>query len=234
MEIVIYDKDKNHNKTVKDVCFRFTFRERMEWELHVFELEKELRGYMEKNPLKKMILAGVETGKAEFYQELSKHFLVLMGSSPEELLRLVRPGFRPSGLLLKPVEKKLLEQLLFELKKQCRIERKEEDMFFFRVKSQEYLVPKNKILFFESRSKKIVLRTDSQEMEFYDTLDRLQGELGRDFIRVHKSFLVNLSRVSMVHFAGKTVHFSDGTFVQVSRTHKGELEKEWKKRKEIS
>ena len=77
------------------------------------------------------------------------------------------------------------------------------------------------------------MRTKEQEIEFYDTLDRLTGELGGDYIRVHKSFIVNLNNVSMIHFANRTVHFTDGTFVPLSRTYKAALAEEWNRRKEL-
>ena len=232
MDIVIYDADTEHNRLIKDMCFRFTFQENMECEIHVFEAAGEVRQYMEQSQIKKLVMAGLPVLKENKRTDIfDGHFVVLMGDSPVELMQAVTPGFRPYGLLLKPVAKELLEQLLFEMKEECEVEKKDEEMFFFKIKSQEYLVPKNRILFLESRSKKIVLRTDAQEIEFYDTLDHLSEELGTDFVRVHKSFLVNLSSVSMIHFSNKTVHFPDGTFVPVSRGCKETLEEEWKKRK---
>ena len=105
-------------------------------------------------------------------------------------------------------------------------------MFSLKIRSQEYVLPQSKILFFESRNKKIVLRTSTQEIEFYDTLEHLQSVLNKDFIRIHKSFLVNISLVTMVHFSNMMVHFNGGVFVPVSRTYIAVLSEKWKQRKE--
>ena len=124
------------------------------------------------------------------------------------------------------ISEKLKEQFVL-VKAQTR-----ENMFSLKIRSQEYVLPQSKILFFESRNKKIVLRTSTQEIEFYDTLEHLQSVLNKDFIRIHKSFLVNISLVTMVHFSNMMVHFNGGVFVPVSRTYKAVLSEKWKQRKE--
>lgn len=142
------------------------------------------------------------------------------------------PSFRPAGLLVKPVKKEKLEHLLSEVWKEYKKAQTRENMFSLKIRSQEYVLPQSKILFFESRNKKIVLRTSTQEIEFYDTLEHLQSVLNKDFIRIHKSFLVNISLVTMVHFSNMMVHFNGGVFVPVSRTYKAVLSEKWKQRKE--
>lgn len=234
MDIVIYDKDTENNRLVKDICFRYSFRENVEWEIHVFELEEEMAQYMEYSQLMKLIMTGVECMNQELeWERWQDNYIVLMGDSPEELVQSVSPGFRPAGLLLKPVGQELLEQLLSEIQKECQVEKTKTDMFCFKIKGQEYLIAKEKILYFESRNRKIVLRTDMQEIEFYDTLDRLEQEFKESFVRVHKSFLVNFARISMIHFSYRTIHFEDGTFVPFSRTYKESLEKQWERRKKM-
>lgn len=125
-----------------------------------------------------------------------------------------------------------LEHLLSEVWKEYKKAQTRENMFSLKIRSQEYVLPQSKILFFESRNKKIVLRTSTQEIEFYDTLEHLQSVLNKDFIRIHKSFLVNISLVTMVHFSNMMVHFNGGVFVPVSRTYKAVLSEKWKQRKE--
>ena len=170
--------------------------------------------------------------QADQLEKLKEQFVLVMGHTPEELLNLVSPSFRPAGLLVKPVKKEKLEHLLSEVWKEYKKAQTRENMFSLKIRSQEYVLPQSKILFFESRNKKIVLRTSTQEIEFYDTLEHLQSVLNKDFIRIHKSFLVNISLVTMVHFSNMMVHFNGGVFVPVSRTYKAVLSEKWKQRKE--
>lgn len=69
-------------------------------------------------------------------------------------------------------------------------------------------------------------------MEIHIPVMYLQSVLNKDFIRIHKSFLVNISLVTMVHFSNMMVHFNGGVFVPVSRTYKAVLSEKWKQRKE--
>lgn len=89
-----------------------------------------------------------------------------------------------------------------------------------------------KFYFLKAEIKKSFYELSTQEIEFYDTLEHLQSVLNKDFIRIHKSFLVNISLVTMVHFSNMMVHFNGGVFVPVSRTYKAVLSEKWKQRKE--
>lgn len=232
MDVVIFDKDKENNNIVKNICFRYSFKQNIEWEIYVFEFEKEMKEYMEYSQFVKLILAGIECLKKDInWKKWKNNYIVLMGKSSAELVKYVSPGFRPAGLLLKPVKKEIVEELLYEIQQDCQEGKKEDDYFYFKIKSQEYMILKDNILFFESRNRKIILRSDKQEIEFYDTLERLENEFKPSFVRVHKSFLVNFSKISMIHFSYKTIHFTDGTYIPFSRTYKERLEIMWEKRK---
>lgn len=231
MDITIYDHDEKNNQIVKEICFRYTFRENIPCEIYLYDLLPKLLAHLKGVAANELLVVGIRPLKKELSPgDLGDHYLILMGDSPSELLCAVSPGLRPSGLLLKPVEKERMEELLSELMEELRKRKEDEDLFSFHIKSQEYILPRSKILYFESRNKKIILRTQAQEMEFYDTLDQLSQRLGDDFIRVHKSFIVNMNKVTMIHSSNRTVHFSDGSFVPISRTYKAELMEEWKRR----
>lgn len=232
MDIVIYDRDQLHNDNLEDLCFRYAFRENVDCKILVFEIPRKMVDHLEKTDLSEVIMAGVQMADDQFrsLNKTDRHYIVLMGETPVELMQAVSPSFRPSGLLMKPVEKEALEQLLREFILTGKEEKEEDSSFLFQVHSQEYRISRRDILYFESRNKKIYVRTDHQEFSFYDTLDQLGERLGEDFMRVHKSFLVNLSRVSMIHFANRTIHFPDDTYVPLSRTYKAELSRIWKER----
>lgn len=233
MEIIICDSDNVNAGKIKDICFQYSFQWEEESEIKIINAREEMYSYMKASNLTSLIIAETAIVKGEMISEkLKEQFVLVMGHTPEELLNLVSPSFRPAGLLVKPVKKEKLEHLLSEVWKEYKKAQTRENMFSLKIRSQEYVLPQSKILFFESRNKKIVLRTSTQEIEFYDTLEHLQSVLNKDFIRIHKSFLVNISLVTMVHFSNMMVHFNGGVFVPVSRTYKAVLSEKWKQRKE--
>ncbi len=232
MDIVIYDRDQKHNKDLEDLCFRYAFRENIDCEIVVIEVPMEMINHLKETELSEVIMAGIRMADDQFrnLNRADRHYIVLMGETPMELMQAVSPSFRPSGLLIKPVDRDSLEQLLREFILAKKEEKETEASFVFQVHSQEYRISLNDIFYFESRNKKIYVRTRHQEFSFYDTLEQLAERLGENFVRVHKSFLVNLSKVTMIHFANRTVHFPDETFVPISRTYKSNLSRIWKER----
>ena len=97
------------------------------------------------------------------------------------------------------------------------------ELFTFRLKAKEYSIPFERILYFESRNKKMIIRTETQELEFYGTLDSVMSAAPQCFMRIHKSFIANIDRISVVDYGKMTVEFDDGSAVLLSRTFKAQL-----------
>ena len=199
MEIIICDSDNVNAGKIKDICFQYSFQWEEESEIKIINAREEMYSYMKASNLTSLIIAETAIVKGEMISEkLKEQFVLVMGHTPEELLNLVSPSFRPAGLLVKPVKKEKLEHLLSEVWKEYKKAQTRENMFSLKIRSQEHL----------------------------------QSVLNKDFIRIHKSFLVNISLVTMVHFSNMMVHFNGGVFVPVSRTYKAVLSEKWKQRKE--
>ena len=72
----------------------------------------------------------------------------------------------------------------------------------------------------KSRDKKIYLNTSVSEYGFYDTLDQLENRLEQRFLRVHRSFLVNRSKIRKVRLSDNQMFLEDNVVIPVSRTYK--------------
>jgi len=62
-----------------------------------------------------------------------------------------------------------------------------------------------------------------QEYEFYTTLDAVLKDAPDCFMKIHKSFVVNLSRIVSADYGNMSVEFDDGSEAYISRTYKNEL-----------
>lgn len=61
--------------------------------------------------------------------------------------------------------------------------------------SWRYFIPKNDIVFIEARGKKTIINAKLEQWVTYRSLGSLNRQLNNDFIRVHRSFIVNLKQV---------------------------------------
>lgn len=57
---------------------------------------------------------------------------------------------------------------------------------------------------------KVILHGKDRQIEFPGTLKELAGALGGDFVRCHRSFLVNKKNITEVDLKRRILHFANG------------------------
>lgn len=81
----------------------------------------------------------------------------------------------------------------------------------------------NDIVYCEVIDRRVYIHTVRGEVvSFYGTLEGLEGSLGGVFFKCHRSYIVNLSRIT--DFSNGAVRMSDESRIPVSRLRKKELE----------
>lgn len=89
-------------------------------------------------------------------------------------------------------------------------------------KGYEILVPLKKILYLESKVRKICLYTTDEMMEYYSILSNEEEKLSKDgFIRTHQSYVVNLRYVREV--TSKSLTLVDGTEIPISSSRRNSV-----------
>lgn len=76
-------------------------------------------------------------------------------------------------------------------------------LFTFTYNRTLYQIPYHKILYFESRCRKILLFTMAEVFTFYGKLSDLETQIQKvnpDFLRIHQSFLVNIRYIKEAHY----------------------------------
>ena len=98
---------------------------------------------------------------------------------------------------------------------------KDDDSFFvIETRGERELIPYDRILFYETREKKVFLNTGDMEYPFYDTLDQLEERLADRFLRCHRSYLVNKSKVNKVYLSQNLLLLNSGEEIPLSRSYK--------------
>lgn len=135
----------------------------------------------------------------------------------------MKPTILAAGLLLKPVQKDMLEQVLKDIF-QCYILRNASDeVFVIDNREEKQRIPYSQILYFEARNKKIYVCTANCEYGFYDTMDHLEELYSDRFIRCHRGFMVNRKMIDQVRLSQNYLTLEGGIEIPLSRSYKSQI-----------
>lgn len=137
----------------------------------------------------------------------------------------VIPEIRPALLLKRPLDMGDLKQWIGELC-QCISSRKGEEKgcFTFRENSLRRRIPYSMIQYYETINKKVRIYSVQGMYEFYDSFCRIQDELPEEFVRCHRSFIVNTSYVTGINLEKQYIMLSENNTVPISKKYRNQVE----------
>ena len=151
----------------------------------------------------------------EKYHEQGILIIVDPDLSPREY---IRPGMMASSILIRPYRQEEALNVIKEFVRECIPKENAGSFFVIETKEGNIKVPYDNISYFEANSKKVYLRLDKEEFGFYDTLDDLQSRLPKEFIRCHRSIIVNSARIVRFVTGENNLILDGGLSVPVSRS----------------
>ncbi len=95
--------------------------------------------------------------------------------------------------LLKPIDEDKFAEVLERAVREAG--RKKERRVLF-IKSRNLTLDQSEILYIESRAKKVEIHTVRQTIEIYAAMDELEGQLGEEFYRCHRAYIVNMDCIT--------------------------------------
>lgn len=201
------------------------------WEYHCLKTSEEAEAYLRENPLLDLACmdisgaGGVE--RAARVRSGNQHaYLILIADPDISPAAYLRPGIMAGSLLLRPLSPEQIYQVQGEAFREfCREFEKEDGREAFVVENREgkWMIDYEQINYFESREKKICLCTDSREIAFYDTMERLEQKLPEEFLRCHRSFLVNRKKIRRYFPGGNFLELHDRSQIPVSRSYRNQV-----------
>jgi len=154
-------------------------------------------------------------------------FILLISDRSVDLSPFFRPKIRPSGVLFHPVQnthiRDLLEEITAELERLLGNET--EDSFVFKAEGVTRRLPYRDILFFEASVKKVILHTAGQQISYYDSVEKLAKSLPPNFVRCHRSFIVNSQKIKELYGNEMELMLIGGERVPFSRSYKEVVKK---------
>ncbi|MCD8021490.1 MAG: LytTR family DNA-binding domain-containing protein [Lachnospiraceae bacterium] len=121
---------------------------------------------------------------------------------------------QPAGYLTKPIAPDLLTRYIDKI---CR---KQGGKIFLTIsiRGQEHSIPVERIRYMESRDHTVTIYMDGEKLLVYERLDSLLEKLPEVFVRCHKSYVVNMTRICRLD--PDRVQLEDGVLVPVSRANR--------------
>lgn len=164
-------------------------------------------------------------------------YIILIASTSISPLIYMRPTIGAESLMLKPLTESQIQEVLSEAIRTyaARFYKPDESKVFVVENSGgRSLINYDRICFFESRDKRVYLNTETEEYGFYDTLEQLEERLEGEFLRCHRSFLVNKKKIAEVFLSQNRVVLKGELEVPLSRSYKPAVKEYLRKGEKIS
>lgn len=127
---------------------------------------------------------------------------------------------RPLNFLVKPINN---QQVIDVLEKAIDLSKEISKYYEFNINRSYYKIAYGDIVYFESKSRKVILHTEINQYEFYAKLNEIDEQTNNEFLRIHQSFLVN--PLYVVKFGARMVTLSNGKSIPVSHAYSREIRK---------
>ncbi len=124
--------------------------------------------------------------------------------------------------LLKPLDPERFEQVLSRACEEIRKRRRREPLQI-RDKGEYRTVYPDEIYYAESNGRKLQLHTSQGVFECYGRMQELEAQLGEDFYRCHRGYLIHLKYVA--GYDASNIQLKDGSNVYLARQKYGEFVK---------
>lgn len=133
---------------------------------------------------------------------------------------------RPFDFLPKPVSKEDLSGVLVEIANELakKTEAEQPGLLSIKIGSQLYYIPKKEILFLEKYGNKCIVHSTGQTIHCYQSLETISEKLDDpEFIRCHKSYIVNKQYIAKLDFPSKEILLTNGQKCYIGGKYKNDL-----------
>ena len=128
--------------------------------------------------------------------------------------------------LLKPVEEKKFSEVFERAKKEVekRTTRGQKNIFI-KTRNRSFTINHDNILYIENRGKKVEIHTSNEIIETYASMNDLEKQLGGNFYRCHRGYLVNMAHIA--EYENDSISLSNGENIFMAKERYNEFVKEY-------
>ena len=124
--------------------------------------------------------------------------------------------------LLKPVNEDKFREVLERAAGEVAKKKEKRGLF---IKKRNLTLDQADILYIESRAKKVEIHTDGSKdiIEIYATMEELEGQLGEDFYRCHRAYIVNMAHIT--EYDNDSITITNGDKIYLTKKKYGDFVK---------
>lgn len=223
--IGICDDGKNICSSIENMLLECAKDKNIRIDTNVWYTGEELKEYLEKgNQLDILFLdielfrmTGLEVGDYIRNQldDIGIQIIYISGkaSYAQQLFKT-----QPLDFLVKPISKSQISDVL---ETAFRIIKRKNEKFEFRWGKDYYYVPMGDIVYFVSEGRKVKIVTRKETFEFYGKLKEIAGRLPKDFIIIHKSYIVNKEYI--FRYTYEMVELANGIILSISPANRKQV-----------
>ena len=151
-------------------------------------------------------LSGIEL--ANTIRTRNKKTYIIFSSAHMEYV-MVAYKYKTFDFLAKPITLERLEETIIRLYDDVSAE----NACFFKVSNKNGYINSNDIFFIQKDGKKAIFKTTTGDFSLNSSFSDILSRLPNNFVRCHKSFIVNLDKISRIQ-ANNTIVFKDNFDLQ--------------------
>lgn len=157
------------------------------------------------------------------------NYMVIVLETYDDMYSAVKPSVRPAGILLESSDDFFIGRVIGEIYSDYMryLGTPEGPDYHFRIKGDDYVEYFENIYLIEVQSKKITFHTEAQSYEFYDSLDAVMKAAPDYFVRIHRSFVVNMKCIKTISFRDRSITLLDDSEVFFSRNYASDLKEHY-------
>lgn len=132
--------------------------------------------------------------------------------------------FKTFDYLAKPVTYERLEETIVRLFEDINGSPKK----YIKIDNKKTIIDENEVQYIKRDGMKLIFHTKSRDYETYSSFNKIQDSLPNNFVRAHKSFIVNINNIVNLDSVSNTICFDNDSFCDIGPKYKKDFIKEVK------
>ena len=78
---------------------------------------------------------------------------------------------------------------------------------YIKIDNKNSIIDENDVLYIKRDGMKLIYHTKNQDYETYSSFNKIQDKIPANFVRAHKSYIVNIDNISNVDSVSNLIYF---------------------------